>query len=310
MKHILSYILSLPWLLMLTNCFTGVESTPKITFSDVKKEHIVEMPEQKFLKDITITVPKDWQPGKIFRVTDSKISLIFSNSANIDFDNLVGQDIIFDCITPQQSITGDEIAMIKLHTLDGLPLEYRTELPYAEINDKTDLDIPFTVNMEIVEQVRQKLLGQTYYIINPIWYDLNGLNTVRGVRYVPVQITDIEAGNSVYPLRIVFNPEDSGKFFSVYMTVGDKRTSTRNFHTLFAFENPRQKYPQISDDNWALISHSKVKNGMSRDECRLALGSPKTIGQRPTSAGMVEYWSYSDGIYLIFEEGYLSSYRR
>lgn len=42
---------------------------------------------------------------------------------------------------------------------------------------------------------------------------------------------------------------------------------------------------------------------MTRDECRLALGAPATTG-------MVEFWQYSDGIYLLFEENILTRFRR
>lgn len=138
----------------------------------------------------------------------------------------------------------------------------------------------------------------------------DGSKSVNGLRHIPVRIVDVMPGNGAFPLRVVFKPEDSTVNYSVYMSVGSMRTSTRNFDTLFAFENPRKQYPDITDDNWQLIMHSRVAEGMTRDECRLALGSPQTIGQRPARAGMVEYWSYSDGIYLLFEEGYLTFYRR
>lgn len=143
-----------------------------------------------------------------------------------------------------------------------------------------------------------------------LWYSPDGAQTVPGLRHVPVTITDVQPGNAVYPLRVVFRSDSMPGERSMYMTLGSGRTSTRNFHTLFAFENPKVKYPFITDEVWDLIQHSLVKKGMTRLECRLALGAPQTVGQRPYSAGMYEYWQYSDGVYLLFEEGYLSFARK
>ena len=48
---------------------------------------------------------------------------------------------------------------------------------------------------------------------------------------------------------------------------------------------------------------------MSREECRMALGQAPEILRTPSYGGMREVWSYSDGIFLIFEDGYLTRYR-
>ena len=60
---------------------------------------------------------------------------------------------------------------------------------------------------------------------------------------------------------------------------------------------------------WALITQSRVREGMSRDECRLALGQPDRIVRTPTYGGMREHWRYTDGLYLVFDDGYLTSFR-
>ena len=48
---------------------------------------------------------------------------------------------------------------------------------------------------------------------------------------------------------------------------------------------------------------------MTRDECRLALGAPPEVLRTPSYGGMREVWSYSDGVFLIFEDGYLTRFR-
>ena len=147
-----------------------------------------------------------------------------------------------------------------------------------------------------------------YYIVSPLWYTPDGSEAVDGLRHVPVDIADVLPGNAAYPLRVVFTAEGDSGPHSVFMTLGKLRSSTRNFHTLFAFDNPKEKYPEIKDDVWQLIQHSRVREGMTPIECRLALGAPQTRGQRPTTAGMIEYWQYSSGTFLIFEDGLLTRY--
>ena len=93
------------------------------------------------------------------------------------------------------------------------------------------------------------------------------------------------------------------------MTVGADRAATRNFSTVFNFDDPRKRYPQISDETWELIINSKVREGMTRDECRLALGAPNSYRTIPVINAVVEQWNYDDGIYLIFEDGLLSRFR-
>ncbi|MDE6397581.1 MAG: hypothetical protein K2K84_09950, partial [Muribaculaceae bacterium] len=93
------------------------------------------------------------------------------------------------------------------------------------------------------------------------------------------------------------------------ITLGHETTSLRNFDTQFSSENPRKKYPRITDEVWDLIQHSRVRNGMTPDECRLALGAPDSYRRVPTTAGMVEYWSYYNGSFLTFEDGVLVRFR-
>lgn len=297
-------------MLALSSCFTGVESTPKITYSDVKKEKIPVSKEQSFLSEAVPAPPAQWQPGKKFYVADPKISIVFTTASSADINDLYGRDISFHSMYPVTSVTGEEITEIAFVTPDGGSLFYRDNMPYAELEKRSQLEIPFTIEESVISAVADKIKGQKYYVVTSLWYTPDGSKAVNGLRHVPVMIEDVLPGNAVYPVRVMFRNLIDERQFSMYMTVGNQRSATRNFHTLFAFDNPRSKYPQISDETWDMIIHSQIKTGMTRDECRLALGAPQTIGQRPAAAGMVEYWSYSDGVYLLFEDGYLSYYRR
>lgn len=293
-------------------CFTGIESTPRITRSDVIKEHIVQSDEQVYMCGIAQDPTSAWRKGKSFFVTDAKILLAMRASAPVDSTDISNKYISLSSIAESTGVTGDEMTILSFVTDSGSTLEYRIAIPLKQFLEKDNFDIPFTIEKCIIDNTRDRLKGNKYYITTPNWYDAEGLCAVQGLRHIPVEIVDVLPGNDIYPVRLVFRQLDKDKntLYSIYMTIGAKRTSTQNFDTLFALADPKQKYPQITDDVWQLIIHSQVKNGMNKIECRLALGVPAVSGQRPTTAGMVEYWSYSDGVYLIFEEGYLTSFRK
>lgn len=310
MQRIIIYILALMPTLFLSGCFTGIESTPRITSSDVKKENIQTTPEQMFLSDVKYLPPMEWYSGKRFYITDPKIRLVLGTTAPLDTSTLRGKDMVFERIEKVKSVTGEDMAILRFN-IEGQTMDvtYDANTPYETLIHRESLEIPFTVDLDMIDQIKTRIKGNTYYITTPLWYDNITDKQVRGLRHVEVKIIDVLPGTSVYPVKVVFKPTGDEQEHNVLMTIGNKRTSTRNFETLFAFENPRTKYSTIDDETWNLITNSKVKIGMSKDECRLALGAPDTRGQIPTTAGMVEYWTYSEGIYLLFEDGYLSRVR-
>jgi hypothetical protein len=79
---------------------------------------------------------------------------------------------------------------------------------------------------------------------------------------------------------------------------------------LFSFDNPRKNFPLVTDENWSKIMHGRVAVDMTRDECRLALGSPSRIDRYQGTTAYGERWSYENGVYLIFFDGVLSSFRQ
>lgn len=93
------------------------------------------------------------------------------------------------------------------------------------------------------------------------------------------------------------------------MTTGTDRSSTRNFATLFSLTDPRLRYPAITDENWEAITYSRVRPYMTRDEARMAVGSPNEIDRGRNYSAAYERWIYPNGAYLIFEDGLLKSFR-
>lgn len=308
-KYLLS--LGLACSLLLGGCFTGVEGTKRITDSDVRRQqagHITA--EQRFMADIAPTPPGKWVPGRRMRVDDRRVSLIFGPNSD-EADNLVGHDLFFDGFAAARSLTGDDATDVVLRDSRGRRFYYRLNNSPAEIDTMEALQIPFMVDVEVVERVDAEMRGKDFYVRTPLW--LNPATRERidgGLRHIRVTVDSVGIGTANYPAAVYFHASEGPQgTYMLYMTIGSGRTSTRNFDTLFAFENPRKQYPEIRDNVWELIKRSRVAKDMTRDECRLALGVPQQIERIPTRGGMVERWRYSDGVFLVFDDGYLSQFR-
>ncbi len=300
-------------------CFTGVEGTPKIRLDDVKRVGAANLtPEQMLLAAFNTEPPSQWRNGKPFLVANDRISLIFT-PASSDSRNLTGTVLTFEEFAPSMSLTGDDAGEVVLSGRPGTRYYYRVPgLTASRLDTLSRLSMPFTVDLDLVARVDSVLTGRKLFIRTPLWYDALSRRDVNGLRHIEVLVDSVGPGDENFPAAVYFhavNPDllartdQQGSGRMVLLSTGTGRTATRTFDTLFSFSDPRKTYPEIKDDVWDLIIASRVRQGMSRDECRLALGAPNEILRTPTYGGMRETWSYSDGVYLIFDDGYLTRFR-
>lgn len=303
-------LLTIPvMLLAVTSCFTGVESTPKITAGEVKRQQVTVTEEDRFLGDVVPERFDKWESGKQFYVTDDRIQLALE--AGHGAPPKAGDIIAFKNYRTVTSLTGTDDTELVFTTPSGEEVVYRIGVSPADLSARPRVEVPFAIEMSVVDATRSHLDGRHLYIRTPVWYDQEG-NSRNGLKYIPVTITDVTPGNTVYPVRVHFvaehdNIADSA---SVYMNVGDQSHYTRNFAALFNFDDPHKQYPAISDATWDNITRGKVERYMTRDECRMALGAPDDIRRRNAISTVQEMWYYNNGIYLIFEDGLLYSVRR
>ena len=298
---------------VMQSCFTGVDSTPKITEREIKRQKVKVTPEQLFLSDIAAEAPAQWKPGKKLYVTDNRIVLIFStgidgHTSDIP-DSLGGSEITLTSVDYATGLTGADEVQFTFRDDAGNTLLYRPGLSRSTFVSDTSLTVPFTIDPDMVAAVDARMQGNTYYLLTPRRTAPDG-SQHDGLRYVPVTIAAVRPGDSNYPLRVFFTEKASPDTLSVLMTAGNNRTSTRNFDKLFSFDNPRKNYPAITDEVWEMIQHSRVRTGMTPDECRLALGAPTEYLRYPGVASVIERWTYGDGVYLFFEDGVLTRFRR
>ncbi len=300
-------ILAISLAITTSGCFTGIESTPKISSKDVKKQHLTESPEQQFVAALKPQPFDRWKPGKSFLITDDRITVAFDPTAN-RLSELKGLTLTYQGRDTIQGVDGVRSVALDFTLPSGQPMRYRTGNTSAQLSARQSVDIPFTIDMELVAEARDMLVTRRVYTLTRSWLTTDR-QPMDGRKFVGVEIVGVEPGNSDYPLLVTF-VDGTGVTASMYMTVGDSRQSTRNFDTLFSFKDPRLNYPSINDEAWTNIVAGKVEQGMTRDECRLALGAPDEIDRIPGYGGVAERWVYTDGSYLVFDNGVLERFRR
>ncbi len=294
----------------LTSCFTGVESTPKITESDVRRAHVTDRPETHYLEGIAPEPFGSWQRGKQFVCTDNRVMRIFGPEAD-GMKPLGGQTIEYYGSRDVMSITGNNVAELIFTAPEG-QVVYRTDVSTDSLRRRGEIEVPFMTELSLINNLRDKLKGNSYYVTTSLWQDERG-NRTGGRKYVKVSIADVMAGYGVYPVKLKLETEADGKnmakTFYLPLTFDTSTGATSTFDKQISLTDPRARYPKISDRNWELITRGTVASGMTRDECRLALGSPAKVERVPGRDTIYERWTYENGVTLTFSDGLLSSYR-
>lgn len=310
MRKVLTYILCVLALLSLEGCFTGVESTKAITQKDVERAYsgAIDDATASMIEIKLDTFPR-WEMGKRFYVADNNIRYLFSPSAQFNADTLAleGKTIAYDGYTKSISIDGRQV--VNLHfKYDKTSLQYNTNRTMDDLTQRTTrFEVPFLIDLNEVERLKTVLLGKSLYIKTSIWYDRAGEMT-WGRKYVKVNITDVLPGDKVFPYKVEF--DDDGRTAYVFMSYRDNYLH-RGLDDLFSTTDLRLRYPLISNENWQRIINGQIATDMTKEECRLSMGAPDNLERVPTYNGVREYWYYSNGAYLIFdEEGLLTTFRR
>ena len=300
--------------LLYTSCGTGIEVTDPVTEKDVKKA-IADDDKNLSSKEATLIAYADsvpaWRVGeKRFWVADNQVRLLFDGGgkdlASIPLD---GHVLVYNGYDTGSIYDNRQTINLKfLDSETGDTLLYRTGKTLKEFG--SNFSIPMLIDLDMVKHVGQQIEGQDFYIRTPIWYDCENEQMINGRHFIQVHIDKVAPGNAIMPLRVHFTTNDTRQRAMVWMSGYSSSMPGRDFDGLFDLNDPHLLYPTISAKNWELITRAQIVEGMTKEECRLALGSPKQINQNPDQSGMREYWYYDGGSYLYFVDGLLSQYRR
>jgi len=173
------------------------------------------------------------------------------------------------------------------------------------------------VYIDEVDKVKELLINKSLYITTSQWMkdDKEGLGrySFSNPKFVKVTIANVGLGSQDGPCKIVFkqigNKNDEEYYLNIRFSGINKGVGVFgfDFDNVFSFEDPKLKYPNISDEIWEKIQNGKVKIGMTKEECELSWGKPKDINKTITSGILSEQWVYSTSSYLYFTNGKLES---
>ncbi len=295
-------LIALPFLLV--SCFTGIENTGRISDRTVSKVKANKTTAEEAFFDTVQPLPfSAWSKGKRLYVASNDIRLVLRPAV----DSLKGSIFTYEGQeTLRQIDNTDEVVL--LFASGGTTYRYETGKTIAELNKlKADYIVPFLTDLDYVTRVDSMLRGRKLYLKTSVWRHTNG-EIDNGLRYVPVIVTGVAPGDAVYPFYVAFDYE--GRKSGVLMSSPTSSVRNMTFDKLFSFSDIRDTHKQISDEVWKLVTEGKVKDGMTKEECTLALGSPQSVDRMPTHAGLVERWVYDNGVYLIFADGVLERFRQ
>lgn len=253
-----------------------------------------------------------WPIGKTFIHVGDKLGLTLRPDTLLPDKEISYKDKIFTYKGSRDELIFGYMPSVNLiFECDGIIYKYESRKKRQEMERSTYRPlIPDLVPVSEIELAKKLLIGKTLYIKTSLWYNANG-KEINGFKMVPVVITDILPGTNVLPIQFVFKTtdENEGRVFGVLSPEGIAGEFI-TFDQLFTFEDPKNKYKDISEEMWDSITQSKVKKGMTQQECRLAIGKPADIRQYLTTMGLREEWFYKTGAYLLFEDGILKNFRQ
>lgn len=305
---------ALALVLLASACGTGIEVREHVTDKDVRR-----VLEQADAHEPVVTLEAyvdsfaAWKEGKRFWVADDKVAQMLAVSTVYDKDtlHLAGHTLVYDGWTKSGIVTDEDYRRLYIDFIDeqtGMRLVYR----YGRARDayRAGFSLPMLIDMDMVAHVARQLEGKEFYIRTSIWYDRQSEQMRDGRHFIKVHIDSVQPGNAVLPLRVLFTTCDTQEKAMVWIANSATTMRGRDFDALFSATDPHQSYPAIDAANWQRITCGQVVEGMTKEECRLSWGDPKSINERPDQAGMREYWYYDGGAYLYFVDGLLSQFRK
>ncbi len=287
-------------------CFTGIEGTKKITISKEDRKLLEPTEEEKYLQDISGLQISKWAKGKQFVIADNRAAQILKpiDSAR-PVSDIISDTIQYSHINTYKGYDGKLQYYIIFKHGDDL-YRYDTSLSgFANIDDLTSDRLPMLIDLDLANEVKNKIVGRHFYLLSSNWLDSTG-NRYPGCKYVEAIIKDVTPANTVNPLLVKFYVPSENLTGYYPMNYNHEQRGARTFASLFSFKDPKKNYSNITDDNWHLICHGKVNVGMTKNECRLALGSPDDSTATRDYSSTIDIWRYADGTVLFFKDGLLT----
>lgn len=290
--------------LTLGSCFTGVEGTGKISMS--KKDIAAAAPseEDRYMADLRPQTLNLWESGREFLVADDKFRLVAEGNTFGTSYPSAGDTLTYEAASATIGADGGEKTLITFRGRD-YRTAYTVDKPLdTAMQNVTSAEIPMLIDLQTVENARRLLEGKRLWTRTALWYD-DSMKYKKGRKFTAVEMTGVKPGNAYFPLLVEFR-DGAGDQGRLLMNTGNTGNESRSFGRLFSLSDPRNMYRHITEEHWNAIQKEEVANGMTKEECRLALGNPKDVDTGHNYSQAMEIWYYNDGKVLWFVDGVLT----
>lgn len=291
---------------MLSSCFTGVEYTRPIAPARGEREILQPQAEDTVLVSLPTVMLGQWEVGRPFVVADDRISHILEADSRPDIK--VSDTVRYVGLDTRMQPDATS-ASILLFEKDGRRFRYPLgALMHISADTLSNRRIPMLIDLAMVQRADEVLRGKTLWLRSSLRYDSEG-KQMKGLKYIPVTVTSVTPGALDFPLQVNVTDEAGGAYH-LKMNSGTGLYESRTFTDLFTLFDPRTRYNAIPDSTWQRIQRGDVALGMTKDECRLALGNPDDADAGHTHSQTLDLWQYASGITLRFADGVLVKFRK
>lgn len=287
--------------LSLQSCFTGIESTKKITLSREDKKLSAPTPEEMLLADVKASPNTDWSVGKLFVVTGERATALFEPRSikSNDYTLHNGDTLSYVGSRVVKQPDGNDVVKLQFSRNDD---EF-SYVPQQSSRRVMSDALPGVVDLAMVKEVEKILKGRDLWTRSSLWSDMAGAKS-DGRKYEKVSVLRVDPGNEVFPLRVVFKDEE-GMTNANFINFGNAGNNSRSFANMFTLTDPRENHKDISAANWEKIRRGEVAEGMTKEECRLSRGNPTEVNTGHDYSHALLIWGYPEGTVLYFVDGIL-----
>lgn len=296
-------------LVALQSCFTGIESTKRIEPTKADLRELAPSKEEILMSRVTPTPLALWEKGKRFSVADQRIEYILqpvSGTRSI----LKGGDILtFAGVSEIVMPDASRNCAIVLEDCDGGRFLLNTSRPADSAGEMVLSDrLPMLRDMKMISQTDSLLRGRKLWSLSPLVYDENSTR-LETLKFLPLTVDSVTPGDARFPMRVWTTDSLSRPRF-YFMGFNDSSSESRPMEKVFSLSDPRLLYPRISEAHWQAIRRRGLIPGMTKEECRLSLGSPSDATAGRDYSSTIDLWQYPDGTYLRFIDGLLVDFRK
>lgn len=140
------------------------------------------------------------------------------------------------------------------------------------------------IEADFVDKINKLLVGKTLYTKSANWLSYNEsksnsndktVSVREGTcKYCPVVVSKI-INDYDDKYLVLFKPKGLEEEYCFGNIVFEPTKS--NFSRYFTLSDPKDNYPNISQDHWEQIMSQKVKKGLTIDEVKVAYGKPDEV---------------------------------